>query len=157
MKTIRLISLTLFLLAASQLAAAPRDLIRTPDLYPLDAKGSTLKIDQPAANSWSLKVTWVSGDSTISLAPENCLRSEDWFVFVEKPERIWVFDGTDSAILLYRSEKESGAAHFSNALAASCPTQFWNALPEKVRSKLPKTNRARAGRQQDSVTEAPRF
>lgn len=139
MKTIRLLSLALFFLAATQLSAAPRDLIRTADLYPLDAKGSTLKIDQPAANSWILKVTWVSGDVTISLAPENCLRAEGWFAFVEKPERIWVFDGIDSAVLLHRSEKESGVAHFSNALAASCPSQFWNALPERARAKLPKS------------------
>ena len=115
------------------------EFIRKPGQYHLDDGRSILTITGLTSNSWSLKVTWRSEKRTAtgglekteaSDAPAGCLRAEGWFVFVETPERIWIYDGLDSGTLLMHSEKEIGSAAFSPELMASCPQKVWNAFPK---------------------------
>jgi hypothetical protein len=120
------------------------EFIRKPGQYHLDDSGSTLSITGLTSNSWSLKVTWRSEKRTAtgglekteaSDAPAGCLRAEGWFVFVETPGRIWIYDGLDSGTLVTHSEKEMGSAAFSPELIASCPQKVWNALPKGFQEK----------------------
>ncbi len=135
------------LLGISRIGAAEpeRELIRKPGHYSLDGNGGTLVIaKQPAG--WTLKATWGSGDGSSSVTPDNCLRTEGWFVFVEKPGRIWVFDGREEPILLSHSEKETKVSSFSRDVVAACPRKFWDALPQDVRAKYQKIKPLSAGK-----------
>ena len=141
MKTIvSLIAITAVILTTSNTHAAPleNDFIRKSGQYSLDAKGSTLTITKQPSRSWSLKVTWRSGEATDTTAPDDCLRAEGWFVFVEKPERLWIYDGRDGGILLIHSEKQSSVSSFSSAVISSCPQKVLDALPQSVREKYRK-------------------
>ena len=128
------------ILTASNIHAAPleNDFIRKPGQYSLDAKGSTLTITEKPAHTWSLKVTWRSGDATDTTAPDDCLRAEGWFVFVEKPGRLWIYDGREGGILVIHSEKQSSVSAFSSAVMSSCPQKVLDALPQSVREKYRK-------------------
>jgi hypothetical protein len=100
----------------------------------LDTKGSTLTILKQPTGAWSLKVAWRSGDATSSTAPDDCLRADGWFVFVETPGRIWVFDGRDSGVVLTHSDKgKDMLSGFSREVMTSCPQKVWEALPQGVR------------------------
>ncbi len=87
--------------------AMENQFIRKPGQYPLDDKGSLLAITSQPGGSWALKAVWHSGDASSSAAPDDALRAHGWFVFVEKPERIWIFDGVDEVILLSHSGKQT--------------------------------------------------
>jgi hypothetical protein len=136
MKTIGLLIIAA-IVGTSQISASAmeNEFIRKPGQYSLDGKGSTLTITKKPAASWSLKGTWSLGDATSSAAPDNCLLADGWFVFVEKPNRIWIFDGVDGGTLLSHSEKELSDSSFSREVLASCPQAVWDALPQKVRAK----------------------
>jgi len=141
MKTsVRLIIFMAVILTTSNIHAAPleNDFIRKPGQYSLDAKGSTLTIIEQPARSWSLKVTWQSGDAKDTTAPHDCLRAEGWFVFVEKPGRLWIYDGREGGILVIHSEKQSSVSAFSSAVMSSCPQKVWDVLPQSVRGKYRK-------------------
>jgi len=83
--------------------------IQRPGQYVLDGKGSALTIRKEADGEWTLKVLWVTWEGeSVGSNPEDGLRAEGWFVFVEKPGRIWIFDGIDRGALLSHAEKETG-------------------------------------------------
>ena len=115
--------------------ATEDEFVRKPGQYSLDGKGSTLTITTKRAGAWSLKATWRSGDATSSAAPDDCLRTNGWFVFIEKPGRLWIFDGVEGGILLSNSGKQTMVSSFSPELMATCPRKVWNALPQQVRTK----------------------
>jgi len=145
MRTIGLLIITV-VLAIHQAGAAPTvpEFIRKAGQYSLDAQGSTLTIRKEPTGSWSLKVMWRSGDATSSVEPVDSILADDWFVFVEKPTRVWVFDGVDKGLLLSTAEKETGSKSFPGAALAKCPQKFWDALPQKVRAKYRKIEPAGA-------------
>lgn len=135
--------LAAFLLATTPLRAADMQntFIRTPGQYHLDANGSTLTITQPQPGSWTLKLSYVSiqaaSTTTSSSTSGQALRADGWFIFVENPTRVWVFDGIDAGALYTHTAKESGvkAFYFSQQTTPACPRPFWNALPKKLRAK----------------------
>ncbi len=102
--------------------------VREPGRYSLDDHGSTLTITKEPSG-WSLKVLWRSGQTTDAAAPVNCLRAEGWFVFVENPERIWIYDGRESGTLLTRSDKQVGVSAFDHTVMSACPQKVLDALP----------------------------
>jgi hypothetical protein len=141
MKTsISLIAFMSVILATSNINAGPfeNEFIRKPGQYSLDTTGSTLTITTQSAHSWSLKVSWGSGDATDTVTPEDCLQAEGWFVFVEGPGRLWICDGREDGILVTHSGKQSKVSAFSSALMASCPRKVWDALPKSIRGKWQK-------------------
>jgi hypothetical protein len=130
------------------------EFIRKPGQYHLDDSGSQLSITGLTSNSWSLKVTWRLKKRTAtgglekteaSDAPAGCLRAEGWFVFVETPERIWIYDGLDSGTLVTHSEKEMGSAAFSPEIIASCPQKVWNVFPKGFQEKNRKYRKVEPG------------
>jgi hypothetical protein len=114
------------------------EFVRKPGQYSLDAGGSTLTITTEAEGTWKLTAEWRYENGSSSSTPNNCLRSNGWFVFVEKPGRIWVFDGVDGGVLLLHDDKSTTAKHFSRDLMAACPRKVWDALPRAVREKYPR-------------------
>jgi len=139
MKTIGLLIIAIVVVTGQINAAALKNgFVREPGQYSLDGKGSTLTITKKPAGSWSLKATWRSGDAMSSAVPDNCLLLDGWFVFVEKPNRIWIFDGAEGGTLLSHSGKELSDSSFSREVMASCPQAVWDALPQKVRAKYRK-------------------
>jgi hypothetical protein len=134
MKLFRILSVAIIFVATQLSAPAmENEFIRTVGGYSLDSNGSTLTITQTASNAWTLKVTWKTKDSSSTDQSPDLLKAAGWFVFVEKPERIWIFDGVDRGHLLTWSEKEMGNASWSPKIIASCPQKVWDALPEDFR------------------------
>jgi hypothetical protein len=130
--------LIIILIGITELSAADLNnaFIRKPGEYKLDTKGSLLTIAQTQTGSWTLKVRWaLDGGASSTAEPEDCLRAEGWFVFVEKPGRIWVFDGVDGGALLSNTEKESGVKHLNFSQTVVGPREFREALPKNVRSR----------------------
>jgi len=148
MKIIGFLMLAAFF-AINQASAADleRDFIRKAGHYSLDKQGSTLAITKQPTGSWSLKVIWRSGSATssteASVEPRDCLLAEGWFVFVENPTRIWIFDGVDAGLLVSHSEKETGSKSYPAAAMRAGPRKFWDALPEAVRAKYRKEEQRR--------------
>ena len=139
MKAIVLLFVTA-ILATGRVSAASIEnkFVRKPGHYSLDTKGSMLTIMRQRSGSWSLTVSWRSGNSTSSAAPKDCLVSKGWFVFIEQPNRIWIYDGLDGGNLLVRSEKMLRDSSFSRKVLSSCPRKVWDALPLKVKKKYRK-------------------
>lgn len=122
--------------ATNKAHAAPfgNPLVREPGQYALDDHGSTLAIAE-GASGWSLKVAWRSGEATVNVAPEGCLRAEGWLVFIEEPERIWIYDGRDNGTLLTRSDTRIKVSALDRAVMSSWPKEFLDALPRSFGEK----------------------
>jgi hypothetical protein len=146
MKTVVLIVLALLHATNSLGAAASKDeIIRKPGHYSLDNQGSELTIAKDATGLWSLTASWHSGDAASSSTSSTyqSLPGAAWFVLVENPNRIWIFDGVDQGILLTHSEKESGSKAFPAAALRRSPPKFWDALPQELRAKYLKSQPGR--------------
>src|SRR5215471_5354592 len=145
-KLIRILSVVMiFATSLVSARALENQFIRTVGGYSLDNKGSTLTITQTASNAWRLKVTWKSKDTESSDQSSDYLKAAGWFVFVETSERIWIFDGVNSGLLLTHSGVEMANATWSPKIIASCPQKVWDALPEDFREKNRKYRKADTG------------
>ena len=112
------------------------EVIRKAGHYSLDAKGSELTITKDEAGVFSLTATWRSGNAhSSSTSSTSQSVQESWFVYVESPTRLWVFDGVDQGLLLTHTEKESGSKAYPRAALRDCPAKFWDALPQVLRAK----------------------
>lgn len=122
------------LFLTSQLAtfAVENQFIRTPGHYPLDTQGSALTIKIQPDGTWTLAFTNATG----SMLPENCLRAKGWFVFVEKPNRIWIFNGVDGGLLMEHTEKSMTNSAIYSGNLTNCPKTFLDALPPQARAKI---------------------
>jgi len=155
MKTIGLMLAAVFLsLIHTQAAAPPHEFIRKPGEYTLDKQGrtdfpTTLAITKDPAGQATLKLTCRYRDAhssfTTTVEPNNALLAEGWFVFVEQPNRIWVFNGVASALLLTHSEKESVSKSHPGRSSPSAPKNSSTRSPnpsapntQKPHSSVPK-------------------
>jgi len=130
---IRSLVLALILLASHFTAfAVENQFIRTPGHYPLDTQGSALTIKNQPDGTWTLAFTNTKG----SMLPENCLRANGWFAFVEKPNRIWILNGVDGGLLMEHTEKSMTISALYSGNMANCPKAFLDALPPKARAKI---------------------
>lgn len=78
-----------------------------------------------------VSVTWRSGDVTDSAS--KTMTHAGWFVFVEQPSRVWIFDG-DALSLLERRDKTVSDSS-SAEVFKSCPKPVRDALPEKIQKR----------------------
>lgn len=128
---------TLVLLASHlSLHAAENEFIRKPGHYLLDSNNSALTITESASGTWTLKFTTIRPDNQSSTSPDNCLRAKGWFVFVENPNRIWVFNGADGGLLMEHAEKSMTTSALYSGNLTNCPKAFLDALPAKARAKI---------------------
>jgi hypothetical protein len=159
MKRFVLFMMALLLEVSSIAAPVSKDeIIRRPGHYSLDTQGSELAITKDATGSWSLTASWHSGNaaSSSTSSTSQSLHRAGWFVLVENPNRIWIFDGVDQGILLTHSEKESGSKAFPGAALRSCPPKFWDALPQELRAKYPKADPGRPHEDKGDKQAAPK-
>ena len=135
-------------LATGQLSTkgSERGFIRQPGRYALDESGSHIAIQGVEPDSWSMTITFCWMEKTASGAIDHmsasdmcsqALKAKGWFVFVEDPQRVWVFDGLAFGYLVTRSDREMGSTVFSLKDRAQCPDKIWEAIPKRFWSALP--------------------
>lgn len=142
MKTTRilitLLLATFFMIAGVDAQTVVGKFIRKTGQYTLDDKGSTLTITEVSPAKWSLKIVWrVSPELSLNEEPD-ALRSAGWFVYVESPDRFWIYDG-DQHLIFEGHENQNGVekivSGMSREISAACPKEVSAALPEKGRGK----------------------
>ncbi len=116
--------------------------VRSPGRYLLDQAGSTLQINQNPSGVLTLEIKWIEGNSTSSVSPANRLKAGGWFVYPESSQRIWVFDGQSSGILITHTPSETKLEEWSKAALVACPSQVMEALPKEAKEKLGITQEA---------------
>lgn len=79
----------------------------------------------------NVTVTWRAGDDTDSNSKQ--MIQAGWFVFVEQPSRVWVFDGKALSMLQRQGRIVSDTT--SAEAFKSCPQPVKDALPEKIRKR----------------------
>jgi hypothetical protein len=124
----------------SALADTPRTgFIRKAGTVTLDANGSRLVFTNASDGRLSFALTWISGKSldTIAMSKEGFFKKDGWFVYVESPTRIWMFDGVRQLDLVTHSEAHNGRYSVTTkGIFETCPQAVWDAVPESVRRFL---------------------
>jgi hypothetical protein len=138
----------LFLLGATFASRAdqidPKTFIREKGTYTFDDKGSSIEVITAKDGLPSLVVNFrsrgksFSGNNGYSFDKEGILRADGWFVFVESPNRLWVYDGKSSLAVMEADEAHARTSvkECDPASAAICPTEVKDALPPKVRDEI---------------------
>lgn len=139
MKTAACLFVTL-LVGIAQLHAADltNKFIRQPGTYSLDGKGSRVSITQPQPGTSAISISWTTapGETSAAETPD-ILKAKGWFVYVENPNRIWVFDGLDQGALYTNQPKhtEVKSLYFNQKNIPALPQAFRDALPQKLRAR----------------------
>ena len=109
--------------------------VREARTITLDTKGSCLVFTNAANGRLSFALTWITPTgraSTISM-PDGFFKQDGWFVYVESPTRVWMFDGVSQLDL---NTKEGRYSVTMPGVFETCPQAVWDAVPESVRSFL---------------------
>ena len=125
----------------------PGSFIRERGKYTFDGAGSSIEVITAKDDKPSLALDFRSrsknsmSSNKMSFTESGILRADGWFVFVESPERIWIFDGKKSLAIVERRETKKGSfttnvKDFDAESAALCPVKVKEALPEQVRINL---------------------
>jgi hypothetical protein len=125
----------------------PETFIRERGTYVFDDAGSSIEVITAKDNKPSLildfriRTKTSSGSNKASFTEEGILRGNGWFVFLESPERIWIFDGKNSLAIAERRFDAKGGEHtsvkdFDAQSAAICPVKVEEALPQAIREAL---------------------
>ncbi len=125
--------------------------IRQFGTYIFDDAGSSIEVITAEDKTPSLvfefrSITKHSNSSTkTSFNETGILRAKEWFVFVESPQRIWIFDGKNSlSVVEQRALGENittSIKDFDAQSDAICPIQVKDALPREAREALFKKKR----------------
>jgi hypothetical protein len=149
-RTVRAMFYLLFI-AAFQIVQAeqikPETFIRERGTYIFDDAGSSIEVITAKDKKPSLVLDFRTRTKTstssnkMSFDDEGILRGNGWFVFLESPERVWIFDGKNSLAIAERSVTAKGGIHtnvkdFDAQSAAICPMKVKEALPQAVREAL---------------------
>lgn len=121
--------------------------IRERGKYVFDEAGSSIEVITAKDKRPSLAFEFRSGNKNsnsstrMAFDESGILRADGWFVFVESPERIWIFDGKKSLAIAERRKTEkwgmsTNIKDFDAESAAVCPVQVKEALPANVRDDL---------------------
>ncbi len=113
--------------------------IRAADTVTLDTNGSCLVFTNASDGRLSFAFTWISGTGreTIAMLKEGFFKKDGWFLYVESPTRIWMFDGIRQLDLVTHSKAQNGRYSVTmKGVFETCPQKVWDALPESVRRFL---------------------
>lgn len=105
--------------------------IRKPGKFLLDGKGSALAIAETSPGKWSLDITWYEKGLPLSESPD-ILRAPGWFVYVETPDRLWIYSGGNHLVLESHTNGNHLVSGMSPEIAATCPKIVHDALPKKA-------------------------
>jgi len=119
--------------------------VRQMGTYPLDAKGSHLRIHAAKDGKPTYEFKWIipRGHEKDSAPGAGFFQGTGWFAYIESSSRIWIYDGKKDLNIVHRKEK--GVGFYSVAAKEyypSCPAEVWAALPENVRTTLQKIGAA---------------
>jgi len=115
------------------------DFVREPNTVALDKGGSCLEFPKAKDGRLSFAVTWVEGNSrtTVSKPQEGFFKKDGWFVYVESPTRVWLFDGIGQLDLVTKSKSQSGIYSVTTkGVFETCPQKVWDAIPDSLRRNL---------------------
>ena len=129
------LALALFASTPCPCASLEGKIIRKMGTYLLDDQGSTLTIAKGARGSLSLDVSWRSDNLASTATPNECLKAEGWFVFIESRDSIWIYDGNKGGVRLVHSKKSTRVSSFSPTLKESCHQKVWDALPARFKNQ----------------------
>jgi hypothetical protein len=136
--------LTLFLFGPGELSSQEpaKKFIREPGLYPLDNLGSSVEITGDAQKGIYITIKHVYKDNTGTTRSSVKLYEQrpyamgtQWFVFLESPLRLWLFNGKDKldlAIQDHRSLKKMRPVKLPEC--KDCPAEVTAALPAGLRA-----------------------
>jgi len=128
----------------SSLAAdvQPGSFIRERGAYTFDRAGSSVEVITAKDKKLFLAIDFqMRGPNFAQTAKynfneEGILRGPGWFVFVESPDRLWIFDGVNSLAIAERNGNKHNFKDFDTKGATQCPLRVKEALPKAVREKL---------------------
>lgn len=118
--------------------------IREKGKYTFDEKGSSVEVITAKDGKPSLVIDFrgrgksSTSSNKMSFDKEGILRADGWFVFVESPNRLWIFDGKKSLAVV---EADDRHAHTSvkecdGKAAVVCPERVKKALPDELRESV---------------------
>ncbi|MGA1238189.1 MAG: M56 family metallopeptidase [Limisphaerales bacterium] len=108
--------------------------VREPGMYSLDEKGSRLEIGSDTDGGLTLRGIWQSPNQESLNSPSSAMLPWLWFVYIESPDRLWVFYGGGKGALFSHSEVGGLVLGFETGVLADAPKAFVDALPEQVRA-----------------------
>ena len=113
--------------------------VRKADALTLDKSGSKLEFPKAKDGRLSFSCTWVAGNSreTIAMPREGFFKKDGWFVYIESPTRIWMFDGASQLDLVMHTGAASGRYPVTaKGVFETCPQKVWDAIPASARELL---------------------
>lgn len=136
--------LCIFAFGFSAFAAeiGPDHFIREKGIYAFDQAGSSIEVITAKDKKLSLAIDFQTRGTNYTQTAkydfneEGILRGPGWFVFVESPNRLWIFDGVKSLSIVERSGNAHKFKDFDAESAAQCPPPVKESLPKEVREKL---------------------
>jgi hypothetical protein len=136
----------LFLIFATIAARAdhlePNSFIREKGTYVFDEKGSSIDVITAKDGKPSLVIDFHSrgkfstSSNKMEFKEEGILRADGWFVFVESPNRLWIFDGKKSLAVVEENNSHTLVKECDGKAAVVCPAKVKEALPNDVREKI---------------------
>jgi len=118
------------------LAPAPMTrFVRAANPICLDTNGSCLVFTNASDGRLSFVVTWIAGGSRTSFAmpDQGFFKKEGWFVYIESPARVWIYDGVRQLDLVTADGRN---AVTMPGVFETCPQKVWDAIPESLRKSL---------------------
>ena len=129
-----LLSIILVVTITSAHADPVKGFIRAPGSYDLDGAGSKLEISRTAEGRLTTTAAWLHvGKPSYQSGPP--INTDTWFVYVENPEMIWLFNGAN--LMAFMHDAYGCGVGWVNAdLFETCPREVRDALPEGVADKI---------------------
>jgi hypothetical protein len=120
--------------------------IREEATVALDTKGSQLEFLKAKDGRLSWTLIWVDNSTSresLSMDKDGFFKGDGWFVYIESPARIWLFDGVRDLDLVQRAPAyTSRQSVVAKGIFETCPQKVWDALPESVRKRLHELHKA---------------
>ncbi|HSH93154.1 MAG TPA: hypothetical protein VK968_03335, partial [Roseimicrobium sp.] len=110
--------------------------VRNPESLALDDKGSQLAFITAADGNLSFSIAWWvgSGRSELAMKETGFFKAVGWFVYIESPMRLWLYDGAQQLDLIHHDgTKMSRVSAKSPGIYELCPAPVREAVPESVR------------------------
>lgn len=104
----------------------------------IESNNFEIEIFKDTTGLKSFKAIYINelGKGTLTL--QNFSFKENWFIYVENDQRIWVYDGDDDlhAILNYKEANKSSINGVSNTCSGGICISLASKIPDKVMDRL---------------------
>lgn len=113
--------------------------------YTLDKYGSEIRFFKSSDGQpqFGIDFKWQNHDTksscTSSVAEEHAIRAPGWFLYVESPHKIWIFDGLSELMLFQHTRNGIHTQNRTSCLSAcsipKVPAKLLQALPKDIQQK----------------------